>query len=108
MPPNVSANVDEISSHENQDVVLSLLADASDGQASEYSDERHAIDEAVAEHCLNARKAIFHQDADIAHLTRDFMCESRDNEGNDGASIFGSEGDADSETIKEIMNENFL
>ena len=105
MPPNVSANVDEISSHENQDVVLSLFAGASDGQASEYSDERHEIDEAVAEHGLNARKTIFHQDADIAHLARDFMCESRDNEGNDGASIFGGEGDADSETVKEIVNQ---
>jgi hypothetical protein len=37
---------------------------------------------------LDARKTIFHQD-----------------DGNDGASVFGGEGDADSKSIEEIVNE---
>lgn len=54
---------------------------------------------------MDARKTIFHQDSNVPHLARDFMCEDGDDDGNDGASVFGGEGDADSESIEEIVNE---
>jgi hypothetical protein len=54
---------------------------------------------------LDARKTIFHQDSNVPHLARDFVCKDGDDDGNDGASVFGGEGDADSESIEEIVNE---
>jgi hypothetical protein len=54
---------------------------------------------------LDARKTIFHQNADIPNLARYFVCEDGDDDGNDGASVFGGEGDADSKSIEEIVNE---
>jgi hypothetical protein len=33
------------------------------------------------------------------------VCKDGDDDGNDGASVFGGEGDADSESIEEIVNE---
>lgn len=38
MSPYVGTNVDKISGDKDKDVVLSLFADAPDGQACEYSD----------------------------------------------------------------------
>lgn len=53
---------------------------------------------------MNAGEAAFHEDADIAHLSWDFVGNDGDHDRNVDMRISGSESDSNSKAIEEVMD----
>lgn len=105
VPPNIGSDVHEVTSHEDQHVVLGLFVDCANCQPNHNANQRHEVDESIAEHCLYVGKAVFDQNSNVSHFSWDLVRHNGNHNRRDDMHISRGKANADSKAIEEVVNE---